>query len=203
MNSLSRYDLFILKGFNLNFHSKVVWKIKLVVWKKPPIGWVKFNCDGSCSGYPKNLGGGGLIRDEMGRVKGAFSIHFGMETNNGAKMRAILEGVQMCKRLGYTNIIIESDSKLVVVWLLVGKCLLQYLWDFWEELLIEIDGIDFMVIHQNRKGESSSRFSCKVRRKQGLNNCYTGHSNLSTYLKGIVWIDRLGIPNFRKLFFGV
>lgn len=81
-----------------------------MAWMKPPFGWVKLNCHGSCSGKSGSLGGSGVIRVVLGMVKVSFSAHFGVSTNNVAEMRAILEGIHLCKSLNCDNVIIESDS---------------------------------------------------------------------------------------------
>lgn len=123
-----------------------------MAWKKPPEGWFKLNCDDSCRCNPGNSGGGGVIRDETGRVKGAFSACFGIGTNNEAEVRAVREGIALCKKLNFVNMIIESDSKLVVNWLRRGKYTVWYLWDFWEELLKDLVGLNVLVLHQFREG---------------------------------------------------
>lgn len=58
-----------------------------------------------------------MVRDESGRVKWAFSAYFGLATNNEAELRAVRECIFLCKKFNFVNIIIESDSKLVVDWL--------------------------------------------------------------------------------------
>lgn len=65
-----------------------------------------------------------------------------------------------------------------------------------------MDGINFMVIHRYFEDNQAADFLAKIG-EQGLNNCYIGHSNLPTYLKGIVWIDSLGIPNLKIVFWFV
>ncbi|KAG6729530.1 hypothetical protein I3842_01G032600 [Carya illinoinensis] len=97
---------------------------RIVKWSRPPEGWFKLNCDGSCRGNPGNTGGGGIIRDSHGLVKGAFSTYYEYGTNNSAELKAIVEGVRLCKRLHMNNIIIESDSKIVVDWIRKRKCTL-------------------------------------------------------------------------------
>lgn len=54
------------------------------------------------------------MRDENGKPKGEYLSYFGIGTNNGAELKAILEGIRLCKNLSCYNVIIESDSKIVV-----------------------------------------------------------------------------------------
>lgn len=43
---------------------------KLVVWSKPPSGWLKLNYDWSCRNNPGTSEAGGLVLDEYGNLKG-------------------------------------------------------------------------------------------------------------------------------------
>ncbi|KAF5462708.1 hypothetical protein F2P56_018694 [Juglans regia] len=115
-------------------------EVKIVTWSKPPSGWVNLNCDGSCRGNLGNSGGGGIIRDSYSVVKAVFSTHFGNGTNNSAELKAIVEGILLCKQFHFFNIIIESDSRIVVDWLWKGRCTLWYLWDLWDDLNGELIG---------------------------------------------------------------
>lgn len=64
---------------------------------------MKLNYDGSALSIPGSLGGGGLLR---------------------AKLRATtLDGIQLCKNLCHFNVIIESDSRIVVDCFTVGNAL--------------------------------------------------------------------------------
>lgn len=54
-----------------------------------------------------------MIHDNSCKVHGAFSTLFGHKTNNEVEMRAIREGIALCKELIFSRIIIECDSLLV------------------------------------------------------------------------------------------
>lgn len=131
----------------------VVKRSKIVSWCKPWEGWVKLNVDGACRGNPGSCGGGGVIRDDKGRFLAAFSTKFGFGTNNEAELRALNCGLVLCKELGFQNIVIESDSMLVVNWLREKECTMWYLWDFWDEVMQGLNGIQYMVTNQFREGK--------------------------------------------------
>lgn len=61
------------------------------------------------------------------------------------------------------DIIIESDSKAVVEWFRTGKVSLWYLWDFWDDLISEMEGLNVRVIHQFREVKPCGRLSCEAR----------------------------------------
>ncbi|XP_040987723.1 uncharacterized protein LOC121235443 [Juglans microcarpa x Juglans regia] len=113
---LNKKDLDVLNDLNLEIPRIITRKCMLVKWSKPPSGWIKLNCNGSCPNNPGSSEGGGILRDMDGNFKVAFSAHFGLGTNNKAELRAILEGIRLCKSLYFSKIIIESDSKLIVDW---------------------------------------------------------------------------------------
>lgn len=134
LKNLSDQDVRLMTEFNLvSPKAATVRKCRLVQWLKPPCGWVKINCDGSVRNNPGSSGGGGILRDANGDFQGAFSSHYGIGSNNRAELRALFDGIQLCKRLSYFNVIIESDSKTIVDWFRAGRCTLWYLWDFWDE----------------------------------------------------------------------
>ncbi|KAI9191517.1 hypothetical protein LWI28_009422 [Acer negundo] len=170
---------------------------RLVAWQRPPAGWFKLNCDGSCRGNPGSSGGGGVIRDDVGTVRGAYSAHFGHGTNNGAELRAITEGIALCKRLNLFNVIIGSDSKVVVDWLRAVKCTLWYLWDYCDDLLKALEGVNFMVVHQIREANQAADFLAR-QGELGGNLTYEGHQNLPRFLRGVMCLDKLGFSCLRN-----
>ncbi|KAK0598914.1 hypothetical protein LWI29_000693 [Acer saccharum] len=193
---LNSTDFFIMKELQIQHHKVFARPGKFFSWTKPPAGWIKLNCDGSCRGNSGNSGGGGVIRDCHGMAIAAFSSFFGNGTNNSAELKAILEGIRLCKRLLHFNVIIESDSRIVVDWLRKGRCSLWYLWDFWEDLVAELVGVNFRVFHQYREGNSAADFLAKEGAR-GTNIFYDDQLSLPRFLHGVLRIDRLGLPYFR------
>ncbi|KAK4852601.1 hypothetical protein QYF36_025365 [Acer negundo] len=99
VRNLSERGRAILKSFQLQCPINVSRPGKIVKWSRPPVGWIKLNCDGSCRGNPGNTGGGGIIRDSNGMVKRAISTHYRDGTNNGSELKASVDGIRLCKRL--------------------------------------------------------------------------------------------------------
>ncbi|XP_041001650.1 uncharacterized protein LOC121247351 [Juglans microcarpa x Juglans regia] len=102
---LNKQDLDLLNHLNLEMQRHVTRKCLLVKWSKPPSGWIKLNCDGSYRNNPESSGGGGILRDIDGYFKVAFSAHFGLGTNNKVELRAMLEGIRLCKSLSFSKIV--------------------------------------------------------------------------------------------------
>ena len=73
--------------------------------------------DGACefdNNYePINAGIGGLLKLD-GKVIFSFSENIGKKTNNEAEYLALLKGIEICIQSNILNLIIHSDSELVV-----------------------------------------------------------------------------------------
>lgn len=135
-----------------------------------------------------------MIRDDVGTIQGAFTGHFGLGTNNRTELKAITEGIFLCKMLSCFNVIIKSDSRVVVDWLLEGRCTLWYLWDFWDELLNALEGISFMVVHQYRDGNQEVDFLDDKARWKGILLMKETRIYQGSLLIGIICLDKLGFP---------
>lgn len=107
-------------------------KINVVSWQKPSLGWFKLNVDDNSLGNLGESGASGVLRNEEGRLQFAFAASTRMRSNNQAELLALLFGLHRCKELGFTNVIPELDSLLVVNWLREGRCHLWCLEDYWE-----------------------------------------------------------------------
>ena len=91
-------------------------------WSKPPIGFLKFNVDGSAVGKPGPAGIGGVLRDDHENVKIVFSKAVGIMDSNLTELLAVREAfiVFAASKWAKTHsLLIESDSSNVVNWI---KC---------------------------------------------------------------------------------
>ena len=72
------------------------------------------NTDGACRGNPGPSGAGVVIRNEHMEVVETFAGYLGVTTNNVAEYQALIEGLGVAQRLGYTELLLRLDSQLVV-----------------------------------------------------------------------------------------
>jgi ribonuclease HI len=70
--------------------------------------------DGAARGNPGDAGCGAVIYDENGIVVKELSRYLGCATNNVAEYEALLMGLEALLQLGQKNIIVQSDSQLMV-----------------------------------------------------------------------------------------
>lgn len=78
---------------------------------KSPLLFVKMNNDGSC--VNGMCGGGGVVRDNHGKVLMAYSMPLGHGTSNWAEAVAFLFGLKWCIEQGHVLIIGKTDSLLL------------------------------------------------------------------------------------------
>ncbi|XP_070046145.1 uncharacterized protein [Nicotiana tomentosiformis] len=82
-----------------------------VKWLKPPLLFIKLNSDGSC--VNGNCGGGGVVRDNCGKMFMAYAIPMSQGTSNLAEAETLLFGLKWCVQQGYGLIIGETYSLLL------------------------------------------------------------------------------------------
>jgi len=70
--------------------------------------------DGAARGNPGEAGCGAAIFDENGAVVKELSRYLGRTTNNVAEYEGLLMGLEALLQLGQKNIIVQSDSELMV-----------------------------------------------------------------------------------------
>jgi ribonuclease HI len=70
--------------------------------------------DGAARGNPGPAAIGVVIKDETGKVVATIAQCLGTTTNNQAEYRAIIAGLEKAISLGARQVIIKSDSELVV-----------------------------------------------------------------------------------------
>lgn len=86
------------------------------------------NVDGACRGSPGSCGGGGVFRNDEGKLIAAFAVKVSYGTNNEAEFHALIHDLKICRELGLRMVPIECNSLLVVQWLEKCFCTMWYLW---------------------------------------------------------------------------
>jgi hypothetical protein len=90
-------------------------------WAPPPNEGLKFNVDGSFSNEQLRAGIGGVLRNGKGEVLCSFSAHIGNVDIASAELMAIQKACVLCASkdcLKRRQIVIESDSRVAVAWVL-------------------------------------------------------------------------------------
>lgn len=114
-------DLQILKTFNLDkgtFAAPVNCQqeinITLIIWKRPPSGFLKLNFDGASRGNPGLTGIGGILRNSEGEIQYIYSRALGEGTNNEMEFAALEQGLRILQKLQAGAAVVEGDSQLAI-----------------------------------------------------------------------------------------
>lgn len=75
---------------------------------------VIINCDGAARGNPGPAGAGAVVVAEDGTVLAEVAEGLGETTNNVAEYTAVIRGLQAAQRLGARDVLLRSDSQLLI-----------------------------------------------------------------------------------------
>lgn len=105
-----------LRNLNIDrwsgFMNPITGSIRWCKWKKPEVGCIKLNTDGSVD--PENSGFGGLFRDYKGDPLCAYVSKAPQDDIFLVELWAVWRGLVLASGLGIKVIWVESDSKSVV-----------------------------------------------------------------------------------------
>jgi ribonuclease HI len=72
------------------------------------------NCDGAARGNPGPAGAGAIVTTREGMVVGQIAEGLGRATNNVAEYTAAILGLERARELGAREVLLRSDSQLLV-----------------------------------------------------------------------------------------
>ena len=127
-------------------------------------------------------------------IQAAFVVCLGHGSNNFAKMKSLLEGVRRCCQLRFHQVHIQTDSQILVRWLIRGECNIWYLEDFWDELQTYLEGMVYRVSYVFCEGNVVADFLAK-QGAEGVNmDWIEDRDHLPSKLRDLLHINRIGIP---------
>ncbi|CAA6662395.1 unnamed protein product [Spirodela intermedia] len=95
---------------------------QVVRWRLPLVEHLKLNVDGAVRGNPRLAGGGGILRDHTESIIFAFSYFYNIQTNIAVEAMAIRDSLLLYEERNLHDIIVESDSRVLVQMLGAGSC---------------------------------------------------------------------------------
>ncbi|KAI0529110.1 hypothetical protein KFK09_001657 [Dendrobium nobile] len=186
-----KYKVYQLYTANIIFAME-----KVVRWVKPVYPFVKLNSDGSVSS--NTAGMGGIIRNFNGDVIIAYASPLNHCKVIYDEMRGISYGLELCHRTGITNVAIEVDALSLIQ--MINKDIMCYpdFFHIMRKIKSLLAGLNFTLIHIFREGNACADFLAK---KGSLINDLEefSNSNLPQQLRGLVRLDKLGLPYIRVL----
>ncbi|KAJ8760278.1 hypothetical protein K2173_011690 [Erythroxylum novogranatense] len=90
-------------------------RVTLIVWQKPPVGFIKINTDVAIFKEARKTGTGFVVRNSNGDCLAAGSnVFLGILDPSTAEAMRIREALSWVKKQKLHSVIIESDSQLVI-----------------------------------------------------------------------------------------
>lgn len=83
-------------------------------WEPPLTSIYKLKFDGDSKGNPRLAGYGGAIRNSEGKPIGLCWGYIGLNSNNVAELRGLLEVLSMAFRKGWLPLILEEDDQVIL-----------------------------------------------------------------------------------------
>lgn len=196
------FDFRVWRGF-MHLQSKFMvhitapppLKITMVRWVPPEPGVLKLNSDGSVS--QGQAGGGGLIRNSEGEVLQAFYCNLVADSSISAELKALDCGTAILSELEGENWWIELDASVLV------QILNQESGGNWEcqnvinrirsRLALRRSKITHIYREGNKPADFLANLGCQAQQL-----CRLDRHNLPHGIKGLLRMDQLGLPNFRR-----
>ncbi|PNY07582.1 ribonuclease H, partial [Trifolium pratense] len=105
-------DFSMLKAFMVTVHPPKPMSLKEVIWQPPPPQWIKCNTDGALT--PSASACGGIFRNSNAEFLCAFASKTDMASAFSAELCGFMTAIEIADARGWRNMLIESDSMLVV-----------------------------------------------------------------------------------------
>ena len=86
----------------------------LEIWEPPSDSMYKLNFDRASKGNPDPAGYRGAIHNSKGQLVGLYWGYIGMNSNNVAELRGLLEGLTMAIQHGWLPLLLEVDSQVIL-----------------------------------------------------------------------------------------
>ncbi|KAI0513474.1 hypothetical protein KFK09_009497 [Dendrobium nobile] len=102
--------------FRVSFQpSSIGFKERIVKWLKPLEGCFKLNIDSCVKNFKSSCGD--IISDFKGHVIVAFEVSSNADTTIKAEIEALLFCLELCMSLCFTNVWIEIDAMLLILYI--------------------------------------------------------------------------------------
>ena len=197
--SLWKGDYQIAFLWNIGFPPDPPRKILKVVWSLPPSSFVKINTDGAVSQSTNLAAIGGLIRDDEGRILKAFQACIGHFSVAYSELVGIWKGIDLSKRMGFSNVILESDSQVALA--MIKRPYGQWNWklcNLISKILYLCRGMNISMIHIYREGNAAADWlACDSLKRRVSRDIDPG--DVPVPVRQFAYADKRGIPYLRTV----
>lgn len=137
------------------------------------------------------------MRDSQGEFVCGFSHPYNSDDVVETELRALLDGMNLCRTLGLPNVCIESDATLVVN-MLEEMTQPHWCYVYWRRRVKTIrhyfGTMRFIYREQNKVADQLAKNALGLSEKQE----FVRVRDLATSIQKLIFLDRIGIPNFRS-----
>ncbi|XP_043694481.1 uncharacterized protein LOC122645214 [Telopea speciosissima] len=168
-----------------------------VYWCPPNVS-VKLNVDGACRGNPGLGGGGGVVRNTRGEVLAAFSNFYGYYTNSIAELRALRDGIALCQALGFSDVVVNSDSANTARMINQNRCNLWQGWYWFQEIMSLVSEGRASVVFAFRESNRAADWLANLACDSGSSITFHQDDIPSSKLQVILREDKAGLPMLRS-----
>ncbi|KAL0292646.1 UNVERIFIED_CONTAM: putative ribonuclease H protein [Sesamum calycinum] len=185
----------IVMGFI--FRQQVPRAPSIVGWHAPSPSWFKLNTDGSSLGNPGLAGAAGIIRDSAGHVHLAYQFALGTGTSVLAELTAVWRGMELALTHGLAPLVVEVDATTVISLL---KSRASGKWEV-QHLIMRIVCLQQLLVediqHVFREANGAADHLAKEAASLQL-TWVLHHDDITGILRGILCLDRQGVPHRRR-----
>ncbi|KAL0416808.1 UNVERIFIED_CONTAM: hypothetical protein Slati_3512700 [Sesamum latifolium] len=189
-------DLHRAMAMGFIFRPTVPRAPRVVRWATPSPAWFKLNSNGSSLGNQGPAGAGGIISDAEGQVRLAYQVALGATTSVIVELTVVWHGLEIAMANGLAPIEIEVDATTVI------QLLRSRASGRWEvhHLIMRITQIQHVLgsvvryIFREANG-AADHLSKEAASLQMTRVLHPG--DITGVLRGIIFLDRLGIPHLR------
>ncbi|XP_058101122.1 uncharacterized protein LOC131245580 [Magnolia sinica] len=155
------------------------------------------------SGNPGPSGSGGTCKDDKGVFLFAFLECYRTSSNVHAELRAIHDGILRCLSRGLKKIIVESDSQLIIGFL-VRATTPGWKWSYWLARIRHMAAstqVKFM--HTLREGNAPVDELTKMDSKSKSSLFFNSYVDFPQTVRGLIFLDKVVLGALRsKVSFG-
>lgn len=160
---------------------------------------VKLNIDSNALENPGGIGAGGILRGSQGDFIYAFAIPMGEGTNNQDEIDADIFCLSWCLQLGYTKVILEVDSELIIKWInqqAKSPWQICHLLDKLQNIIIQFQV--FRCRHTFREANFTPDVLSKFSHKCTSPHLYFSRKELPKEARAYYDLDKMEMINFRR-----
>lgn len=173
-----------------------VVKIQQVTWQMPETGIYKVNVDGSYNNRAAGIGG--IIRNSVGDLVGAFSKPIQSTSRNFAKAAAVRFAVKWCAENALDNYISEVDSMIINNILINKVTSNRKLKRIIQDIVALISNASVKFHHCYREANTVADYLAKMAATTGRETFFSSYQDPPQEVRGLIQLDKWKFPSMRR-----